>query len=155
MLDFMRYFGGGSPKGIKRRETGDGSNQRRANPEGDQATGEALVIYINRIRMFVCLSVCLYVNYILGDEGRWGKSVNGDSWAIYQGRSSLCFFNRSSIIPDTRLSGGEKGGQNGLFLEVFGKFDPLPERVFNPNFKRRQKVMRYTLLGSFRKFGLI
>ena len=95
--------------------------------------------------MFVCLSVCLfvclYVNYILGDEWRWVKSVNGDSWAIYQGRSSLCFFNRSSIIPDTRLSGmvsgGEKGGQNGLFLEVFGKFDPLPERVFNPNFKRR------------------
>ena len=27
-------------------------------PEGGQTTGEALVLYINRIRMFVCLSVC-------------------------------------------------------------------------------------------------
>ena len=31
-------------------------------PEGDQATGEALVtLYMNRIRKFVCLCVCLFV----------------------------------------------------------------------------------------------
>ena len=61
------------------------------------ATGrQALVIYINIIRMFVCLSVCLYVNYILGDEGGWVKSVNADGWVIYRSRSSLCFF----IFPD-------------------------------------------------------
>ena len=30
----------------------------------------------------------------------------------------------------------EKTGQNGLFLEVFGKFDPLSDTVFNPNFKQ-------------------
>ena len=29
--------------------------------KGGQTTGEALVLYINRIRMFVCLFVCLSV----------------------------------------------------------------------------------------------
>ena len=31
------------------------------NPVGVRSTGEALVLYINIIRMFVCLSVCLDV----------------------------------------------------------------------------------------------
>ena len=44
--------------------------------------------------------------------------------------------------------------KNGLFLEVFGTFDKLPDTVFNPNFKRMKKVTRYTLLVSFRKFDL-
>ena len=105
------------------------------------------------------MSVCLFVNYILGDEGRWVKSVNVHSWAIYKGRSSLCFFVLSGKITDTTLSGmvsgGEKAGQNGLFLEVFGTFDPLPDALFNQNFKGRKKAMRYTLLTGFRKFGLI
>ena len=48
--------------------------------------------------MFVCLSVCLCVNYILGDEGGWVKSVNGNSWAIYQGRSSLCFLTGQALF---------------------------------------------------------
>ena len=48
-----------------------------------------------------------------------------------------------SIRPTVRtlLAGNrtplEKTGQNGLFLEVFGTFDTLPDTVFNPNFKRR------------------
>ena len=30
-----------------------------------------------------------------------------------------------------------KTGQNDLFLEVFGKFEQLPDTIFTPNFKRR------------------
>ena len=36
--------------------------------------------------------------------------------------------------PDT---GRRKPAKNGLFLEVFGIFHPLPDTIFNPNFKRR------------------
>ena len=31
----------------------------------------------------------------------------------------------------------KKTAKNGLFLEVFGIFDPLPDKPFIPNFKRR------------------
>ena len=65
--------------------------------------------------------------------------MNGDSWVIYRRRSCLCFFFLSGIISDTTLSGmvsgGEKAGENGLFLEVFGTFVSLPDALFNPNFK--------------------
>ena len=67
--------------------------------------------------------------------------MNVDSCVIYRGRSSLCFFVLSGNISDTTMSGmvsgGEKAGKNGLFLEVFGTFDPLPNALFNPNFKGR------------------
>ena len=69
--------------------------------------------------LFVCLSVCLFVNYILGDEGIWVKTVNGDSWAIYRGRSSLYFFVRSGNISDTRLSGMVSGGENRPKMAYF------------------------------------
>ena len=59
---------------------------------------------------------------------------------------------RLMILRDDRVDGRsprywqKKTGQNLLFLEVSGISDLLPDTVFNPNFKRRQKVMRYTLL---------
>ena len=127
-----------------------------------RATGEALVtLYMNRIRKFVCLFVCLFVCPF--QNSSWGKR------AIYM-RFSLNVqkFTRECIVLRNKCSGPlsgrycpetghwqKKPGQNGLFLEVFGTFDPLPDTVFNPNFKRSYKAMQYTFMGSFRKFGVI
>ena len=45
---------------------GKGMGDGTGIPEGGQATGEALVmLYMNRIRKFVCLFVCLSVSKLL------------------------------------------------------------------------------------------
>ena len=44
---------------VERSKERDGSKPRSGRKE--RATGEALVLYINSIRMSVCLSVCLFV----------------------------------------------------------------------------------------------
>ena len=48
----------------------------------------------------------------------------------------------------------KKPAKNRLFLELFATFHTLSDTVFILNFKRRYTLMKYTLLVSFRKFGL-
>ena len=73
VIDFMVNDVSNGDKGtFKNHFNADMLSSIHANmfPEGERATGEALVYIINRISMFVCMSVCLFVGLrlFIGDR---------------------------------------------------------------------------------------
>ena len=80
-------------------EDGKRYKGRRGARKGDGSQGEALVLFINRIRMSVCLSFCLFVClFVL--KLLLGKSIDIDEsyitgCAIFRGSTT------SNFEPDT------------------------------------------------------
>ena len=109
--------------------------------------------------MSVCLSVCLSVRGLtppwdFDQEGRQYTRRVGISCPS-KGKVFEFAFDQPSgrYWPETGHH-WKKTAKKGLFLEVFGTFDTLSDKLCNQNVKGKKKVMRYTLLVSFRIFGL-
>ena len=113
-------------------------------PRSDGVDGRSpSLIYINKI-VFVCLCVCVSVclfnpKFLLGKCPNMNMLYTNRS-TIYLGRTTLqkeiCPDNCSDDIVRTPDTGRSKPTKNGLFLEVFGKFDTFPDTVFITNFNR-------------------
>ena len=87
-----------------------------------QSTGEALVLYINKIRMSVCLSVCLFVRYLL-----LGKFINievlyMDRRRILLGRFLSIFRIRPATWSEVIVRKPDTGRKNGRKNPVFWRF---------------------------------
>ena len=92
---------------------------------GYGATGRSL-IYI--IIISVCVSVCLFDEYILRDEWSQGKVLYMDRRRIYLGRSSLCFGNHPDNCPDTTVRKPFFGRKMALFSRIFDYLTYFPTR---------------------------
>ena len=77
---------------------------------------------INRIRMSVCLSVCLSVIVLLLNGKRWGHVNGTDRSAIYR----HVFLYKKIIFPATLLgvTGQKADIANHLFFPFFSSFNP-------------------------------
>ena len=143
---FRSLWNGGSPKGIKRRAKPQKMVKVfRSIWDGGPRDGRSpSPIYINRIRMFVCLCVCLFVCLCvcLNFNSSWGKRAIYVRFSlnVYKfTRECILLRNNFSDRPSGRYwpesgHGWKKTAKNGLFFYVFGNFDPLPDKIFIQNF---------------------
>ena len=78
--------------------------------------------------MCVCLSVCLFDEYILRDERSWGEVLYMDRRRICLGRSSLCFGNRPETVRTLLSEIRTRVRKKALFSRIFDYLTYFPTR---------------------------
>ena len=120
----------------------DSNKNKRCNTHPTGATGRKALVYINnKIRMSVCLFVCLSVwlttppremheyGYIIYHSK---QNLPGQDYIVIRNPSEQPF---GRYWPESGRN-SEKTTKNGLFFEVFGLFNTLSYMISTRNFKR-------------------